>query len=130
MESLASVCTQEICDRLESPNNPLLNVLSYFSAFVTCLLPLLVSIRCHVLSYFPYFAKCMPLSLAEAPPCFQENNKTSRKSRHLARASAFATVQRSALMLPSLRLLPSIAMDSFIALLAATILLVAVFLLA
>ena len=47
--------------------------------------------------------------------------------RHLARALAFATVQRSAVVLPSLCFLPSIAMDDFIVLLAATILLVAVF---
>ena len=43
-------------------------------------------------------------------------------SRHLARALAFATFQRSAVSLPPLRVLPSIAMDDFIDLFAATIL--------
>ena len=42
--------------------------------------------------------------------------------RHLARALAFATFQRSAVSLPPLRVLPSIAMNDFIDLFAATIL--------
>ena len=47
--------------------------------------------------------------------------------RHLAQALALAKVQRSAVVLPSLRLVPSIAMDAFIALLASPLLLLTAF---
>ena len=45
-----------------------------------------------------------------------------KRTKHLARALAFATFQRSAVSLPPLRVLPSIPMDDFIDLFAATIL--------